>query len=45
MIQEFVASIREKRKPLITGEDGLKALQVVMAAYESGKTHMPVKIG
>ncbi len=45
MIEEFVASIREDRPPLITGQDGLAALRVVHAAYESGRTHEPVKVG
>lgn len=44
MINEFFASIREKRRPLIRGEEGLQALKVVLAAYESGRTHIPVKI-
>ncbi|MEO1668765.1 MAG: Gfo/Idh/MocA family oxidoreductase [Chloroflexota bacterium] len=44
MIGEFVASIREQRPPLITGEDGLQALRVVHAAYESGRTHLPVQL-
>ncbi len=44
MIEEFVSSMREGRPPLITGHDGLKALQVVYAAYESGRTHEPVRL-
>ena len=44
MIEEFVSSMREGRPPLITGYDGLKALQVVHAAYESGRTHEPVRL-
>lgn len=44
MIEEFFASIREEREPMITGEDGLAALKVVLAAYESGRTHEVVRI-
>ena len=44
MIDEFLRSIREDRKPLITGEDGLRALEVVIAAYESGKSHQPITL-
>lgn len=44
MIAEFLQSVREGRKPLITGEDGLAALRVVHAAYISGQTNAPVKI-
>lgn len=35
MIAEFVASIREGRDPLVTGEDGLAAVRVAAAAYAS----------
>lgn len=31
-------------EPPVTGEDGLKALQVIIAAYESGEKHQPVTI-
>jgi predicted dehydrogenase len=44
MVEEFVAAIREDRQPAITGEDGLKAVQVVAAAYQSAATGMPVKL-
>ena len=42
MIEEFVAAIQEKRTPRVTGEDGLRAVEVVAAAYESVATGMPV---
>jgi predicted dehydrogenase len=35
--QEFVASIRERRRPSVTGEDGRAAVQIALAAYESAK--------
>lgn len=35
LIRDFVNSIKEKRKPLVSGEDGLKALEAALAAYES----------
>jgi predicted dehydrogenase len=44
MVDEFAASIRERRPPSVTGEDGLKALQVVLAAYESAETGEPVPL-
>lgn len=44
MIEEFVAAIREDRAPAITGEDGLKAVEVVIAAYQSAETGQPVKL-
>ena len=44
MLDEFVASIVENRLPMISGYDGYKALEVVMAAYQSMETGQPVKI-
>ncbi|MHC1773728.1 MAG: Gfo/Idh/MocA family protein [Flexilinea sp.] len=35
MIDEFAASIREQRQASINGEDGLRAVEVIHAAYES----------
>ena len=45
MIEEFVASIRENRPPQVTWQDGYKALEVALAAYESEKLQRPVRIG
>jgi predicted dehydrogenase len=42
MINEFVSAIRENRQPAVSGEDGLFALEVVLAAYESAQTGQPV---
>ena len=45
LIRDFVDSIEHADKPFqITGEDGLRALEVAMAAYESAKKNAPVKI-
>lgn len=44
MIEEFVAAIREGRPPAVTGEDGLRALEVALAAYRSAETGAPVKL-
>lgn len=44
MVDEFAACIREERPPLISGEDGLKALEVVLAAYRSSETGEPVTL-
>jgi predicted dehydrogenase len=44
LINEFVAAIREKRVPAITGEDGLRAVEVVVAAYESAESGQPVRL-
>lgn len=44
LIRDFVAMIREEREPSITGYDGLKALEVALAAYHSAETGLPVTI-
>jgi len=44
LVKEFADSVIEKRKPLTSGEDGLEALRVALAAYESGKIHGPVQL-
>jgi predicted dehydrogenase len=44
MIEEFVQSIREDRPPSVTGVDGLRAVEVALAAYDSVRTGQPVRI-
>lgn len=44
LIQDFVGMIREERPPSITGYDGLKALEVALAAYESARVGRPIKL-
>jgi predicted dehydrogenase len=44
MIQEFVNAIVEKREPCVTGTDGLRALEVALAAYRAGKERRPVPL-
>jgi len=44
MVDEFVAAICENRTPAITGEDGCKALEVALAAYESAACGEPVRL-
>jgi predicted dehydrogenase len=44
MIEEFISAIRENREPAVTGEDGLFALEVVLAAYKSAQTNQPVRL-
>lgn len=44
LIGEFVNAIREKRTPSITGEDGLKAVEIVTAAYRSAEIGQPVRL-
>jgi predicted dehydrogenase len=44
LVEDFKKSIREKRPPSITGYDGLKAMEVGIAAYKSSKLGRIVKI-
>jgi len=41
---DFVAAVREGRTPPITGEDGRKALETVVAIYRSARTGQPVSL-
>jgi len=43
-LQDFVNSILNNSEPLVTGEDGLKALIIAEAAYRSSKKERAVKI-
>jgi len=42
LVQSFIEAIREDSVPLVTGEDGLRALEVALCAYASARWHEPV---
>ncbi|MGQ9583861.1 MAG: Gfo/Idh/MocA family protein [Anaerolineae bacterium] len=42
--RDFVAAVREGREPWITGEDGLRALEVCLAIYRSAEVGHPVSV-
>lgn len=44
LVEDFVESVREKKEPSITGYDGLKAMQVGLAAYKAANLGMRVEI-
>jgi len=44
LYNDFINAIRENRSPLIDGNEGLKALSIILAAYKSRKTELPVKL-
>jgi predicted dehydrogenase len=44
MINEFVTAIRDHRTPSITGYDGYKAVEIVLAAYRSAESGQPVRL-
>jgi predicted dehydrogenase len=43
-IRDFCRAILEGREPAITGEEGRKPLEIILAVYESAKTGLPVKL-
>ncbi|MDR3178986.1 MAG: Gfo/Idh/MocA family oxidoreductase [Oscillospiraceae bacterium] len=44
LFKNFVESIEFDREPLISGESGRKSLEIVLAAYKSQKTGLPVTL-
>jgi predicted dehydrogenase len=44
MLRDFVAAVREGRDPEISGEEGVREVAVVEAAYESVETGEPVPV-
>ena len=44
MVNEFVQAVRDNRPARVTGEDGLRAVEVVEAAYRSAQTGQPVRL-
>ncbi|WP_067621884.1 Gfo/Idh/MocA family protein [Alicyclobacillus acidiphilus] len=46
LVADFIRSVAERKaSPSVTGEDGLRALEVALAAYESATSGQPVRIG
>ena len=43
-VVNFLASIREARGVICTGEDGLEAVRLVLASYESAQLNQPVTV-
>ncbi len=44
LIADFIETIRQQRAPSISGEDGLRALEVALAAYDSAGSGLPKSI-
>jgi hypothetical protein len=44
LLRDLLDAIVEDREPLSSGEDGLKALELVMAVLESHRQHAPVAL-
>lgn len=45
LIGDFVAAVRDDHDPMTTPDEGLRAVAVVEAAYESAETGRPVGVG
>lgn len=44
IIEEMIKAIKEDKEPVITGEDGKKALEFVLAFYESAEKNRPISL-
>lgn len=44
IVEDMVESIQENREPVVTGEDGKKALRLILALYQSAEENRPVKM-
>jgi len=43
-IRDFVQAIVDDREPAVTAEEGRKAIEIIMAIYQSGRTGQPVRL-
>jgi UDP-N-acetyl-2-amino-2-deoxyglucuronate dehydrogenase len=43
-IKDFLQAIREGREPAVTGEEGRKAVEIILAIYRSARSGEPVKL-
>ena len=43
-VKDMVEAIRENRDPMVTGEEGRKAVELILAIYESSKKGKEIKI-
>lgn len=43
LFKDFIDAIRENREPLISAKEGMVAMKIILAAYKSQKTGLPVK--
>lgn len=43
LFKDFIDAVKNNREPLINGKEGKKAMSIILAAYKSRLTGMPVK--
>ncbi len=44
ILEDMAEAIRTGREPLVSGEEGRKALEIILAIYRSAETGMPVRL-
>jgi len=44
-LAHFVACVRHRQPPAVTGQDGRASLAIALAAMESAQTGQPVRLG
>ena len=44
LVDDFIQAVRQGKKPAASGLDGLKALEIALAAYESAAQGKPVEL-
>ncbi len=44
LLRDLLDAVVEDRRPISSGEDGTKALELVMAVWESHRQHIPVSL-
>ena len=44
MVNEFITAVAQRRSPLVTGTDGLRAVEIVDAAYRSVASGQPISL-
>jgi len=44
-IEDFLAAVRDDRRPLIDGREGRRPLEIIQAVYQSARTGLPVTLG
>ncbi|MCM2677978.1 Gfo/Idh/MocA family oxidoreductase [Alkalicoccobacillus plakortidis] len=44
LVEDFISCIKEGRAPFISGQDGLRTLEVVKAAYEADNDKRPITL-
>ena len=44
LFRNLIEAILEKKEPYVTAQDGRNAIEIILSAYESARTGMPIKI-